>query len=380
MVIMSMRKLAAYLRSGAGVLVLLVSLPALAQSAPAAFDDLVAQASAARDQNNVSRAIDLYQQAEQLNPRWSDGWWFLGSLDYGTNDYAGAKDALTRYLKLTPSAGPAFALRGLCEFETGDYAQSLQDIERGLSLGAGNQPRNAQILFYHEALLLTLTGQFEAALAKYAWFAKNGIDNPEMLTGIGLAGLRVPVLPKDADAGRQELLQAAGNAAYSFMAGGQATGGPAFQALFQRFPKTVNAHYLYGYLLYPTAPEQATAEFKQELALDPANAAANVMMAWGFIMRGDFPAALPYAEKAEAEEPGRTIAELVAGRSLVETGDVKRGLEYLESAVKQEPGNLEIHIALVKGYAYAGRPDDARRERLLCLQLSKNASTYGAHQ
>ncbi|HEY5253363.1 MAG TPA: tetratricopeptide repeat protein, partial [Acidobacteriaceae bacterium] len=88
---------------------------------------------------------------------------------------------------------------------------------------------------------------------------------------------------------------------------------------------------------------------------------------------------LPYAEKAEAEEPDLPIAQLMLGRLLVETGD-KEGLKYLEKALQQEPSNLDVHLALVKAYAESGRSEDARRERLLCLQLTKAEALYGAPQ
>jgi hypothetical protein len=45
-------------------------------------NDLITQASAARAQNDIPRAIELYSRAVQVNPKWPDGWWFLGSLQY----------------------------------------------------------------------------------------------------------------------------------------------------------------------------------------------------------------------------------------------------------------------------------------------------------
>ncbi|WP_348266284.1 tetratricopeptide repeat protein [Edaphobacter sp. DSM 109919] len=350
---------------------LLFPLLALAQNEPANFEDVVARASAARQQNDLPRAIELYRQALQLKPSWPDGWWFLGSTQYAANDYPGAEDAITQYLKLTPNAAPAFALRGLCEFETGQYIQSIEDIDHGLSLGAGNQPRNEQILRFHEALSLTRTGQFESALTQYAFFAKNGISNPELFIGIGLAGLWMPQLPKDVEASQRDLVLAAGTAAYSMMAGDDKGGAQEFQDLFQRFPKAVNAHYLYGYLLFQTDQEHALAEFKQELAIDPSNTLANVMVAWTYMLQNKFSEGLSYARKSEAQEPNLTMAQLVLGRSLVGTGDIQGGLKYLEKARQQQPNNLEVHLALVRAYDESGRSEDARRERLLCLQLIK---------
>src|SRR5437762_503517 len=107
-----------------------LSTVARAQTQPTDFDGLAAQAAMAREQNDVPRAIELYTQAVQRKPDWSEGLWFLGSLQYGTGDYAPARDVLTRFITLNPNAAPALALRGLCEFETGEYAQSLADIQR----------------------------------------------------------------------------------------------------------------------------------------------------------------------------------------------------------------------------------------------------------
>jgi tetratricopeptide (TPR) repeat protein len=89
------------------------------QQAPAQFDDLAARAAAARDQQNLPLAIELYTQAEQLKPDWQEGWWYLGVLQYSNNQFPGAIDAFTHLLQLVPTAVPAMALRGLCEFETG---------------------------------------------------------------------------------------------------------------------------------------------------------------------------------------------------------------------------------------------------------------------
>jgi tetratricopeptide (TPR) repeat protein len=338
-------------------------------------NDLIAEASAARMQNDVPRAIELYSQAVGVNPKWPDGWWFLGSLQYGAGDYAAARDALSHYVEMIPTAGPAFALRGLCEFETAEYAQALADIQHGISLGAANQPRNEQILRYHEALLLTRLGNYAAALKAYSFFAKNGVSNPELLAAIGLAGLRMPLMPKDVSQEQQELVSTAGDAAYRFMAGDEASAKHTFAELFQRFPSTTNTHFLYGYLLFANDPYSALTEFQQELKIAPSNADADVMAAWALLLQNAPAEALPYAEKATASEPALPSAQLVLGKSLLETGDVEHSLEHLEKALQLEPNNLETHIALAKAYSKSGRTEDARRERLLCLRMTSRNGT-----
>jgi tetratricopeptide (TPR) repeat protein len=346
-----------------------------AQANPPGFDEVVSQAAKARDQDNVAQAIELYRRAVELKPDWPDGWWYLGSLQYEAEAYAAGTEALSRYLELVPNAAPAWALRGLSEFETGDYTQSLTDIQRGLSLGAGKEPREEKVLRYHEALLLTRRGNFEGALQEYAKLAHGKVPNPEVLVAIGLAGLRTPLLPGDLKADKRDLYLAAGNAAFLFLSADQTAAQQAFQDLFQRFPTAANAHYLYGILLSRADPGQSLKEFKREVEINPANAAAEVMVAWESLMHNDPVTALAYAEKANAQEPTLPGIPLVLGRALVETGDVKRGTEVLEKQLQLEPDNIEIRFALVKAYSKSGRKEDARQQRLLCLQMEKSPAS-----
>jgi len=351
---------------------------AWAQANPASFSDVVAQATAARDVHDVPRAIELYRQALQLNAQWADGWWFLGSLHYGAGEYTAARDALTHYLTLTQNAAPALAIRGLCEFEIGDYQSSLQDLQRALGLGAANQSRNEKILRYHEAMLLTRLGRFEDALRSYAFFAHEDA-NPELLLALGLAGLRVPLLPKELKAEQQDLYTSTGRAAFSYMKGDRETARVEFQRLFDRVPAVPNAHYLYGYLLYASDPDAAVIEFQRELEVNPKNAPAEVMLAWIPLLQNDGRQALPYAQKAVAEDPSLPSAQLVLGRALTETGDPKQGIAHLERTEQMQPDNLEVHLALAKSYSKSGRKEDARRERLLCLEMTKNDTAPTTH-
>lgn len=353
------------------LLMAVMLLPLLTRAQQSAnFDELEGNATAAREHGDVARAIELYRQGVVLRPTWPDGWWYLGVLQYGSDAYAPAADALTHYIDLTPKAGPALALRGLCEFEEGQYPQSLQDLERAIALGAANEPRNAGIIFYHEALLLTRLGRYEEALAKYTTLVKHGSISDDVLAGIGLAGLRMPLLPSDIDASRQQMVLEVGKAAASVMNGDLTAGREAFQKLFTLFPTTSNIHYLYGYLLFTVDPAQAITQFRRELDVSPSSAVAHSMLAWALGMQGDFAEALPYAKQSVAEDASLAVTQLVLGKDLVETGSVDAGLDHLEAALKIDPQNLEAHIALAKAYSELGRKDDARRERLLCLTLS----------
>jgi tetratricopeptide (TPR) repeat protein len=342
-----------------------------AQEAPGSFDDLSARAAAARDQQNLPLAIQLYQQAEQLKPDWQEGWWYLGMLQYSSNQFPGAIDAFTHLLELAPTAVPAMALRGLCEFETGSYEDSLRDMEQAVAHGALNQPHNEEIIRFHLAQLLAHAGRFQDALEQYRFFAEHHVDAPDLTIGIGLAGMRVPTLPKDVAAQDREFYQAVGNAGNIFLSGDNEQADTAFAQLFVRFPSTPNLHYFYGFLLFPHDSGLAIDQFHSELAANPTNETANALLAFTLVIAGRFSEALEPAQRAYEKSPDTEISQLALGRSLAETGDTKRGAELLNQVIARDPQNLEAHLGMMSIYSQSGNREEAERERKVCRDLAK---------
>jgi len=351
----------------------LAGVAGFAQTAPS-FSDLVEQAGSAREQNNVARAIELYSQALQVNPKWSQGWWFLGSLQYQTRAFAAARDSLTRFISIAPDPTLAFGLRGLSELETGEYPRALTDIQEGISLGGTDRPPNGETLRFTECLLLTRLGKFNQALKAYKLLIQRGGSNPELRVGLGLAGLRMALLPKEMQISQRELVVAAGDTIYEFISHGETAGAQAFANLFQKFPAAPNLHCLYGTLLYASDSDLAFSEFKRELEIAPGNARAQVLMSWALLMQNRALEALPYAKKAVEETPQAAGAQIVLGRSLIALGELKEGTDHLERALQLDPENLEVHIALGEAYSRSGRREDAQRERSTSLKLAQDGA------
>lgn len=340
------------------------------QEAYPQFADVAARAAAARDQQNLPLAIQLYTQAEQINPAWQEGWWYLGVLQYSSNQYPGAIDAFSHLLRLAPTAVPAMALRGLCEFETGTYDDALRDLDEAVAHGAANEPRNEQIIRYHLALLLAHAARFEDALAQYAALARLRAEAPDLYIAIGLAGTRSTFFPADVGATERAFYESAGHAGYVFLSGDDEEADHLFTALFAQNPTRPGLHFYYGYLLFPHDPSMAGDQFREELALKPTGE-TQALLALTLIYEGHFTEALQPAQAAYDADPNLHIAQIALGRALAEAGDVKRGTDLLNAAVQRDPNALEAHLGLASIYSRSGNREEEARERKTCRDLAK---------
>jgi tetratricopeptide (TPR) repeat protein len=284
------------------------------------FEELAAQAGAARRGNHIPEAIALYRQAVQMRASWIEGWWFLGTLSYATYQYADGEAAFDEFVKLDDKRALAWSLLGLCEFETGKYDAALDHLRIGL----GGKDLDAEVeagVRFHYGLLLTKAGQFDQANRELGRYAQGGAHEPMLIEGLGLNALHQRWLPKEVPAERLDAVMKAGAAARAWILGETGEAETGFQELVKAYPTLAGAHYLYGTYLSSSDPEEAMAEFRRELELNPDNADADAMMALLLVHAKDLPGALPYAKKAAAEKAADAMAEYAYGEVLLGTCD-----------------------------------------------------------
>jgi tetratricopeptide (TPR) repeat protein len=341
------------------------------------FEELAAQATKAREANQTPKAIELYQQALQMKPAWTEGWWFLGTLAYDADQYKTGARAFGEFVKLEDKAASGWAFLGLCEFETGEYERALEHTRRGLQIGTGLEPPVENVLRFHEALLLTRLGLFDQAMPKFRPFVLRGVQDPTLIAGVGLTSLRVARLPKEIPAEQQALIAEAGQTACLWMTGDAKTA-QAFQGLIRDYPAAPGVHALYAsYLLAVRPAEEALAELKRELEVNPRSADARAMIALLMVRAGAQSAALPYAKQAAEDGPTSPMAQYTYGLILASTGDLAHAIDRLETAERLDPAGIEYHIGLAGAYSKAGRHADARRERSLSIAIAKESDASG---
>ena len=359
----------------AGVFVGLLAMLDASRAYAATFEELAAQANAAREANNISAAIGLYQQALDLKPDWTEGWWFLGTLAYDSDQYEIGRRAFSEFTKLQENGASGWAFLGLCEFETGDYSHALEHIQRGLKMATGLDPAIEQVLRFHEAMALTRLGLFDQAMPRYMPLVQRGIQNPVLTSAIGLTSLRQPRLPKEVPVDKQDMVAAIGNTARLWMVGDTAKTGPAFDALLKNYSNAPGVHYFYAsYLLSFRPAEEAMVELKRELELNPHNPDARATIALLMVRAGMSNQAMPLARQAAEDGPTCPIAQFTLGLILGENGELQQSIQRLETAERLDPANLEYHMGLAGVYSKAGRNDDARRERRISIQMAKESS------
>jgi tetratricopeptide (TPR) repeat protein len=346
--------------------ILLLLLWLAAEPQPAA-SSAAAAAEKARQTGNPE-APALYRRALAANPRWQEGWWALGTLEYGQNHYPECRDALRQLVRLSPKGGPAVTMLGLCEVGAHQDDQALAHLREGQALGAGD-PGIDKVAKYQIATLYVRRGLFEPALGVLAQLAQTAGENPAYFTLAGVAALWKPVAPDELPESERELVYLAGRAFWYAAARKAVPAAEAMQELLARYRSTPGVHYLYGSYQLAENAGQAVDEFLAELKINPSHAGALSALAAEYLRRGEPAQGLPYARRLVDVLPDALASHTLLGRLLAEQGDTEAGVRELEKARSIDPNHPQPHIALASLYAKLGRKQDAARERQEFLRL-----------
>jgi len=218
------------------------------------FEELARQANAAREQGRPEEAIRYYQQALQVHPDWEEGWWYVGTLRYDGNHFADALPAFAKVVELDPKLGPAWSFSGLCAFETKDYRLALQQLEKGRELGTEQVPAIGKVADYHLALLLIQNGEFDRATQLLSSEFVHGQVADQVKVALGMALLRVPLLPDEIDPSRDGVIATAGSIAVMLAQNQRAEALQAFQQALKDYPDIPTLKTAYTAAAQPQPP------------------------------------------------------------------------------------------------------------------------------
>ena len=335
----------------------------------AEFDRAVKLADEARLAERLSEALDLYAKALRIRPEWAEGWWNVATILYEGDRYMEARDAFRNLVALDPKNGRAWGMLGLCEFQTREYERAVVSLQRGRSLGLGNNQEIESVVRYHTALLYIRFEHFEIAYDILSEFLLVGNESPKVMEAFGLAMLRMPFLASEIPSDKHEEVVIAGRAGFYMAARRLEESRAAFGALLAGYPNAPNVHYAYGVFLLNQDADAALKEFQRELEISPSHQPSMVQLAFEYMKRDELDTALPYAEKAVQLAPNMFPARNVLGRILLDLGQLERAIKELEEGARLAPTSPEMHFALARAYTRVGRKADATRERELFKRL-----------
>ncbi len=333
------------------------------QNPPATFETLAKSAAAAREAGKTGEAIRDYQRSVDLRPDWEEGWWYLGTMRYDADQFAGAIPAFQRIVQLDPRLGPAWNLLGLCEFEVKDFTNARAHLEKGQLLGGGDDPEIARVSTYHLALLLIRGAEFERASSLLAAAFGTAQMPAQIKYALGLALLRVPLLPEEMDPSQDALVHAAGGAAALWAQDGAAKALDNFQAAIQKFPEAPYVHYAYGLALSAAKRDkEALDALREEARISPQSALPQIEISRIELSIGNPQSALIAAEKAVRLAPRSPMAHLALSQSLQALGknpQAAQESQVAESLAPEKP-QPESRMAALYANHSAPVPDDGR--------------------
>ncbi len=346
------------------------------QNAAGSFDDLAKSAAAARDANKIDAAIQDYQQAVAIQPDWQEGWWYLGTLEYDANHYPEAIAALQKLVLLAPQIGPAWAFLGLSEFEAKDYENALEHLERAQAIGTGDDADLVRVSTYHLALLLIRAGNFEQATTLLgAEFGQAGIPK-QAKAALGLALLRVPLLPEEVNPSKDALVEAAGDVAATVLQQDSAKAIDALQVFVKEFPGTPYVHYACGLALASASQNQeALTQEQKESEISPGSPLPQIEISSLEIRLQHPEEALSAAQKAVSLAPNSAAAHRALAQSLDALGknqDAARETQAAETLSPEKPQPDEAVAQLYRVHSAAEPPPNGETWKLAMLDYSSS--------
>jgi tetratricopeptide (TPR) repeat protein len=339
------------------------------------FSKLSKQADEARDADRLEEAATLYTRGLVLQPRWAEGWWSLGTIEYDRDHYEKAALDFEKVIALDSSNGTAHAMLGLCQFELGKDEPALKNLLDAERLGVTRDVRLRNVALYHMGILQLRAKKFGDAKETLGHLAVDGVRTKELTTGLGLAALLLTPKesPPEGTPGA-DVVERAGGAEVLLDSNEFDHAKQKYVQLTSEFPEYPNLHFAFGRLLLETHDtDEAIAEFQRELQRDPKN--VNSMLEIAAVLRMIDPqGALNYAIEAAKLAPQLPFAHYLLGLLRFDTGDPAAAIPELEIAQKAFPQEAEVYFSLGNAYGRVGRKADAAKARAEFARLKAEAA------
>ncbi len=350
--------------------------PVEAARSAGGFEQYAAAAKRAREDNHDDVAVENYRKALEFKPEWSEGLWYLGTLLYQKDDDLQACTMFRRFLTQNPSNGDGWAMLGFSEYESHQYLRALDHLQQSEMAGISGDKKLRATVSYVIAILLTRAEKFDAGMDLLLARVASGADTSSLVEPLGLAALRLPLLPAEIPPVRREMIRIAGHAVLALEEQHYDEADKFFDQLKTSYPDQSGVHFLIGVRLLDSQPEDGIKELKREIEISPSHLPARLRIADQYIKQLKVDQGIEYAREALRLAPNNASAHMELGEGMVAKGDAGGGIRELEIARNALPDMVRIHWDLVRAYTTAGRTDDADREKAEIERISKQNTAF----
>jgi len=96
--------------------------------------DLVSKGHDFYNQENYTRAIELYSEAAQVNPNYDEAYYWRASANYAAKKYKNAIPDYDKAIELNPNNDEAYYYRALTRYNLQEYEKTLSDFDKAIEL------------------------------------------------------------------------------------------------------------------------------------------------------------------------------------------------------------------------------------------------------
>jgi tetratricopeptide (TPR) repeat protein len=343
-------------------LALILTLPV--DQNPQSFDKLRAQATAAREKDQIPEALQLYQKAVAARPSWAEGWWFIGVLNYDKSSYPAAAGAFEEFVRLEPDNGQGWGMLGLCEAQLQKIRPALMHLDKASAMKCGGNEEMIRVVRYNQAMLFSQVKEFEIALGILSAFAVEHRASESVLDAMGMAILRKDRPLDSLSPEERTMVREFGRAVFLEAEQKFDEAGRLYDALEPKYRGKPNVAYAYAVdLILRHQYELGEKYFKLELERDPNHVAALLQLANLALMRDELDDGMRYAQRATELAPTNGIGFYFLGRIHLRRDELPQAVAMLEKSARLEPEAPNVQYSLSQAYVRMNRPEAAARAR-----------------
>jgi lipoprotein NlpI len=125
-------------------------------AAPAGFQETLRNGQEAEQKGLLGRALGYYEQAQKIDPKRLEAFYFGGNVLARQGKHEEAITAFTKALEIEPKASTVYKLRGEERFKVGEVEKSVEDFDRYIALEPQQEP-----WYWKRGISLYYAGRYE---------------------------------------------------------------------------------------------------------------------------------------------------------------------------------------------------------------------------